>query len=205
MYQPVFLFMLISRKRKVLQIINRKTVCSFSSHLLSVAVCQVLVQHGLRDLCPWGIALHYLWAGLELWGIYQGGGPLIYSKGRYLILYIFCIHCESSKYVCWRMSETVYVEIIYSSHTGEVLFCLGWLSSWYRYLVQKLSAVHQGGNLGLNAVLSLVNVSCVNHVFLCMTLHTYIPETALSWHLYVKDSWFQPFTNFSTDMWFHCS
>ena len=57
MYQPVFLFMLISRKRKVLQIINRKTVCSFSSHLLSVAVCQVLVQHGLRDLCPWGIAL----------------------------------------------------------------------------------------------------------------------------------------------------
>lgn len=159
----------------------------------------------------WGIFVleelpsSYLWAGLELWGIYQGGGPLIYSKGRYLILYIFCIHCESSKYVCWRMSETVYVEIIYSSHTGEVLFCLGWLSSWYRYLVQKLSAVHQGGNLGLNAVLSLVNVSCVNHVFLCMTLHTYIPETALSWHLYVKDSWFQPFTNFSTDMWFHCS
>lgn len=191
---------------KVLQIINRKTVCSFSSHLLSVAVCQVLVQHGLRDLCPWGIALQLFVGRSQIVGYIPRRRTSCLQQGQILnLIHLLYTLWEFKICLLKNMSETVYVEIYLFLTHWVVLFCFRMIIFLMQIFSLEAFSSPPGGNLGLNAVLSLVNVSCIqSRVSVYDTSYIYTRNSSFTSICMLKIPGFNHL-QISLQTWFHCS
>lgn len=99
----IFLFMLMSAKRKVLQIINRKSVHSAIIIVYCVPSSWSAWMRGSLSLrsCP------LVLSSSRIVGYPPRKRPSYTQWGQDLCLYILSAHCESSKYICWGMSESM--------------------------------------------------------------------------------------------------
>lgn len=99
MYQPVFLFMLISRKESFTDHKQKNSLFIQQSFIVCCCVpgsCSAWIEGSLSlRNCP-----QFICGQVLNCGVYTKEEDLLSTaKGRYLILYIFCIHCEDSKYI----------------------------------------------------------------------------------------------------------
>lgn len=104
--------------------------------IVSTVVYQVFVQHGLGALCPWGITLYFSLRSSWIVG-YPTKRRSSYTQWRQgLHLYILIAHCESLK--CLLKNEWNFWNYLFLTQPVKlILFCLGWLSLWYRDNVQS--------------------------------------------------------------------